>query len=179
MGASTSLMSSSTTIKKPNTSGQFLPHLVGQSVLTNANDHKPTLNPTHGSILGMPLTPSHHITSNPSNKTISTPPPVQFTGPPPPQLFYWPYPSPPISPPNNFYTALQGGLNPLQSPILGQIPNGLQISRHSSSLGIVPFGNSMTLNPLVTTSAPTPCQNINGFICTPPLPSPEILKTMI
>ena len=128
------------------------------------------------------LTTQHNTTITSSHSaTMSTPSSGHFAGPlpPPPQLFYWPYPSPPISPPGNFYTPLQNGTNQLHTSVLGgPVQSSFQLTRPTGPLGIVPIGNLSAQGHMVTTSSP-PHQTLNHLLSISPLTSPEVGKAVI
>ena len=159
--------------------GDVLSHLSGPIVGANGSNQKPLSNPMQAITYNLTLTTQQNTTTktSPSN-TIST---SQFIGPlpPPPQLFYWPYPSPPISPPSNFYTTLQNGANPLSSTLMGgPVQNSFQLTRPTGPLGIVPIGNLSAQGHMVTTSSP-PHQTLNHLLSISPLTSPEVGKAVI
>ena len=152
--------------------------LTAPSVGTNGNHHqRTTLNsgPSGTSYnLSMTTHQQQQPTSTSPNSTISTTTPAQFAAPPPPpQLFYWPYPSPPISPPNNFFTALQNGPTAaLQGTLLaGPIQSNLHVQQ--GALGAM--GNLASHNPIVQ----SPNQTLGNLLSSPPIPSPEIAKAVI
>lgn len=123
--------------------------------------------------------PSSSSSTNGGN--VSNPSAAHFTGPPPLPLFYLPYPSPPLSPPNNYYTTLQNGPNPLISPLIGPVQNGFQIARPSGPLSICSIGGgNATHSSSIATHGSTASQqpSINNFINVPPLASPEIGKAV-
>ena len=97
---------------------------------------------------------------------ISSPTPVQFTTP-PPQLFYWPYPSPPISPQNTFYTNLPNGPNLLPNPIFTQ--SGIQMQQ-AAALGAVTVAS---LAPHPIPHSPISNPEINSLMVTPPTAAME------
>jgi len=123
--------------------------------------------------------PSSSSSTNRGNVSNSST--AHFTGPPPLRLFYLPYPSPPLSPPNNYYATLQNGPNPLISPLIAPVQNGFQIARPSGPLSICSIGGgNVTNSSSITTHGSTASQqpSINNFINVPPLASPEVGKAV-
>ena len=178
MGHSTAVSTNRGSIINP-VNGDVLSPLSGPIVGANGSNQKPLSNPMQAITYNLALTTQQNTTTktSPSN-TIST---SQYIGPlpPPPQLFYWPYPSPPISPPNNFYTPLQNGTNPLPSTVLGgPVQNTLQLTRPTAPLGIFPIGNLSAQSHITTTSS-SPQQKLNQLLSSSPLMSPDVAKAVI
>jgi len=123
-------------------------------------------------------TTSPSSTSSTNGGNVSNPSTAHFTSPPPFPMFYLPYPSPPLSPPNNYYTTLQNGPNPLISPLIGPVQSGFQIARPTGPISI--GGVNATHSSSITTHGSTGSHqpSINNFINVPPLASPEIGKAM-
>ena len=131
----------------------------GSTIGLNGSNKKPVAHQMQATTynLTLPTQQNTPIASSPSN-TISTPSTGHFAGPlpPPPHLFYWPYPSPPISPPSDFYTALQNGTNQLtNSAIGGPVQSTFQLTRPTGPLGIIPIGNLSVQGHMATTSNPS------------------------
>ena len=114
------------------------------------------------------------------NGSTACPSPAHFSGPPPLPLFYWSYPSPPLSPPSNYYATMQSGSNPLISPIIGSVQNGFQIARPTGPLNICSGGggNSTQSSIIPSNRAISQQSSANHFINVPSLESPEIAKAM-
>ena len=163
--------------------GDVLSHLGGPTVGINGSNKKTVSHQMEATTynLTLPTQQNTTITSSTMSNTMSTPSAGPFAGPlpPPPHLFYWPYPSPPISPPSNFYTTLQNGTNQLPNSVLGgPVQSSFQLTRPTGPLGIVPIGNLSAHGHMVTTSSPSH-QTINHLLSISPLTSPEVAKAVI
>jgi len=155
--------------------GELLSPNGSQNTKQSANQIQTTYNL---SLAPQPTTTSSS-SANDGSSNISTPSPAHFTAPPPPPLFYWPYPSPPLSPPTNYYATLQNGSNTLHSPLIGSVQSSFHISRPTVPLSICPVGNLIAQNPIASTSVSASHQtSLNHFINLPPLASPEIAKAV-
>ena len=119
------------------------------------------------------------VISTSSTSTISSSSPAQFTVPPPlPQLFYWPYPSPPISPPNNFYPVLQNVPNGVLTPLLGPTQSNLGVHQSNGVLqGVVPIENLTSHNTLAHNISPN--LTAQKLLKSPQIPPPAIAKALI